>query len=223
MAARTASVDVGSRNGSRTSELVAQPRAIADVSSECLVARIAEGDEHAFAELYDRFGRPAFALAYRVLRDRDLAADAVQEGFLGLWRSAGCFRPGRGTARTFLLTFVHRRAVDCVRHEERGRRSLHESAEWRVDDHDDLAASLERERVRAALSRLPHRCREAIELAYYDGFTQQEIALHLRVPLGTVKTRTAHGLRTLAKVLREDENARESAPAQRQLAARARH
>ena len=221
MAARTASVYVGSRNGRRTSELLAQPRAIADVSSECLVARTAEGDEHAFAELYDRFGRPAFALAYRVLRDQHLAADAVQEGFLGLWRSAGCFRPGRGTARTFLLTFVHRRAVDRVRHEERRRGSLDESAEWRVDDHDDLAASLERERVRAALSRLPHRCREAIELAYYDGLTQREIALHLRVPVGTVKSRTAHGLRTLANVLREDENARESAPAQRQPAARA--
>ena len=220
MAAHTASVDVGSRKRSGTSEHLPRSRAIADVSSERLVALTADGDEHAFAELYDRFGRAAFALAYRVLRDRDLAADAVQEGFLGLWRSAGSFRPGRGTARAFLLTFVHRRAVDRVRHEELRRGSLDESAEWRSDDHDELAAALERERVRAALSRLPHRCREAIELSYYDGLTQPEIALRLGVPVGTVKSRTAHGLRTLATVLREDEDARESAPAHRQLAAR---
>ena len=212
MGTRIASVDVGSRNLSRKTEQLARSRGIAEVSSERLVALIAAGEERAFAELYDRYGRAAFALAYRVLGDRELAADAVQEGFLGLWRSAGCFRPGRGTARTFLLTFVHRRAVDRVRHEERRRCPLGEQAEAPAHD-DEFAASLERNRVRAALCRLPQRCREAIELAYFDGLTQQEIGLHLGVPLGTVKSRTAQGLRTLAELLRDGENDRERAPA----------
>ena len=212
MGTRIASVDVGSRNLSRKTEHLARSRGIAEVSSERLVALIAAGEERAFAELYDRYGRAAFALAYRVLRDRELAADAVQEGFLGLWRSAGCFRPGRGTARTFLLTFVHRGAVDRVRHEEPRRCPLGEQAEAPAHD-DEFAASLERNRVRAALCRLPQRCREAIELAYFDGLTQQEIGLHLGVPLGTVKSRTAQGLRTLAELLRDGENDRERAPA----------
>ena len=205
----------------KTERPPSRSRPIGEISSEALLARTADRDDQAFAELYDRYGAPAFALAYRVLRDRDLAADAVQEGFLGLWRSAGQFRGEQGTPRTFLLTLVHRRAVDRVRREEHRKGEPLDERTEPTTDGDELGDSLERERVRAALCRLPGRCREAIELAYFDGLTQQEIALRLRVPLGTVKSRTAHGLRTLAELLREGD-VEEKAAAQRQFGRRGR-
>src|SRR5687767_5968222 len=94
---------------------------LAHLSDEALVAWLARGDESALAELYDRFGRSAYGLALRVLRDDRLAEDAVQEAFLNAWRTAGGFRSERGKASTWLLTLVHRRAVDLVRREERRR------------------------------------------------------------------------------------------------------
>src|SRR2546423_6976105 len=97
------------------------PRSFAHLSDEAVVALMARSDESALAELYDRFGRVAYGLALRVLRDQTLAEDAVQEGFLAAWRNAGRFIPERGRAGTWLLTLVHRRAVDLVRREGRRR------------------------------------------------------------------------------------------------------
>ncbi len=209
-----ASTGAVSRGVLRRSSELARSRAIADLPSDRLVALTAKRDEQAFAELYDRYGRRAYALAYRVLGSRDLAEDAVQEAFLGLWRSAARFRPERGTPETFLLTLVHRRAVDRVRSERRrSAEQLNEHRERGADGHE-FEASLERERVGAALRRLPDRCREPIELAYYDGYTQREIASRLNVPLGTIKSRTAHGLSKLAELLSDPDNSREVAPAQ---------
>jgi RNA polymerase sigma-70 factor (ECF subfamily) len=96
-------------------------RGLAHLSDEALVALVARADEEALAELYDRYGRVAFGLALRVLRDRALAEDAVQEGFLTIWRTAGRFVPERSKASTWILTLVHRRAVDRVRREVRRR------------------------------------------------------------------------------------------------------
>jgi RNA polymerase sigma factor (sigma-70 family) len=93
----------------------------AHLSDEALVALVARGDESALAELYDRVGRVAYGLAFRVLRDERLAEDAVQEAFLALWRTAAAFRAERAKASTWILTLVHRRAVDLVRREERRR------------------------------------------------------------------------------------------------------
>src|SRR5213075_930331 len=103
-------------------------RAFAHLSDEAVVALVARSDEQALAELYDRFGRPAYGLALRVLRDDALAEDAVQEAFLTLWRTAGRFVPERGKASTWILTLVHRRAVDIVRREERRRADALEHA-----------------------------------------------------------------------------------------------
>src|SRR5439155_21764908 len=93
----------------------------AHLSDEALVALVARGEESALAELYDRIGRVAYGLAFRVLRDERLAEDAVQEGFLAVWRAAAAFRAERAKASTWILTLAHRRAVDPVRREERRR------------------------------------------------------------------------------------------------------
>ena len=181
----------------------------AHLSDEALVALVARGDEDALGELYDRVGRIAYGLAMRVLRDDRLAEDAVQEGFLAVWRSAAGFRAERAKASTWILTLVHRRAVDLVRREERRRAEplTKEAAanEGAAAEATDEAAWLrfERERVQAALSQLPDVQREALELAYYGGYSQSELAERLGVPLGTIKSRMFAGLARLRELLDE--------------------
>src|SRR2546430_16152277 len=97
------------------------PRSFAHLSDEAVVALVARSDQSALAELYDRFGRVAYGVALRILRDEKLAEDAVQEGFLSAWRNADRFMPERAKASTWVLTLVHRRAVDLVRREDRRR------------------------------------------------------------------------------------------------------
>ncbi len=178
-------------------------RDLAHLSDEALVALAARGEEEGLAELYDRFGRIAFGLALRVLRDRALAEDAVQDAFLDVWRSAGRFVPERAKASTWLLTFVHRRSVDLVRREERRRAEPLEQAGEPAGDAADEAVwlRLQRERVQQALAALPDQQREALELAYYGGFTQSELADRLGVPIGTIKSRMFAGLARLAELL----------------------
>ncbi|MGH3078481.1 MAG: sigma-70 family RNA polymerase sigma factor, partial [Gaiellaceae bacterium] len=159
----------------------------AHLSDEALVALVARGDEDALAEIYDRIGRVAYGLARRVLRDDRLAEDAVQDGFLAVWRTAAAFRPERAKASTWVLTLVHRRAVDLVRREERRRTEplADEALGAEPSEPTEEAAWLrfERERVQAALKQLPDNQREALELAYYGGFSQSELAERLGVPL----------------------------------------
>jgi len=178
-------------------------RRIRDRSDEELLEAIGAGDEAALAALYDRFGRVAYGVALRVLRDQALAEDAVQEAFLAVWRSAGSYRRERAKPSTWLLTLVHRRAVDLVRREDRRR------AERLDEPPEDVGVAVPeeaqlRERraaVQAALGRLPADQRQALELAYYGGYTQSELAEHLGVPLGTVKSRMFAGLSRLRDAL----------------------
>ncbi len=186
----------------------------AHLSEEGLVALVARGDDAALAELYDRVGRVAYGLAYRVLRDERLAEDAVQEGFLAVWRMAAGFSAERAKARTWILTLVHRRAVDLVRREERRRAEPLDEGEQRRDAASPSAESaawlaFERERVQEALRQLPDAQREALELAYYGGFTQSELVERLGQPLGTIKSRMFVGLARLRELL--DESAAEGA------------
>jgi RNA polymerase sigma-70 factor (ECF subfamily) len=178
-------------------------RELAHLSDEALVALTARSDEAALAELYDRFGRVAYGLALRVVRDATLAEDVVQEAFLGIWRSAPRFKAERAKASTWILTLVHRRAVDLVRREERRRAEPLErrSPEAEGGAEDEVWLRLERERVRRALATLPDQQREAIELAYYGGFTQSELADRLGLPLGTIKSRMFAGLARLRDLL----------------------
>jgi RNA polymerase sigma-70 factor (ECF subfamily) len=179
-------------------------RELAHLSDEALVALAARSEQSALAELYDRFGRPAYGLALRILRDESLAEDAVQEAFLTLWRTAARFVPERGKASTWILTLVHRRAVDIVRREERRRADALEQApepESREAVDEEAWLRLQRERVQDALRKLPDQQREAIELAYYGGFTQSELAERLGQPLGTIKSRMFGGLARLRELL----------------------
>jgi RNA polymerase sigma factor (sigma-70 family) len=180
-------------------------RDLAHLSDEALVALVARSDESALAELYDRVGGTAYGLAYRVLRDEALSEDAVQEAFLGLWRNAGSFIPERAKASTWILTLVHRRAVDLVRREQRRRAEPIEGApESAVGSAEEAAwLRLDRERVQGALAQLPDQQREAIELAYYGGYTQSELAERLGQPLGTIKSRMFSGLTRLRELLDE--------------------
>jgi RNA polymerase sigma-70 factor (ECF subfamily) len=183
----------------------------AHLSDEALVAVVARGDETALAELYDRVGRMAYGLAYRVLRDARHAEDAVQEGFLAVWRTAASFSPERAKASTWILTLVHRRAVDMVRREERRRAESYETADGEErgsgpSAEDAAWLHFERTRVQDALAQLPDIQRESIELAYYGGYSQSELAERLGVPLGTIKSRMFAGLARLRELLDDAEH-----------------
>ena len=180
-------------------------RQLAHLSDEALLALCSRADESALGELYDRYGRVSYGLALRIVRDRALAEDAVQEAFLAVWRSAGAFLAEQGKPSTWILTLVHRRAVDLVRREERRRADPLEEVQPPTGEATDEEAWLRAQRqvVQEALRKLPPEQREAIELAYYGGFTQSELAERLGQPLGTIKSRMFAGLRRLRELLAE--------------------
>jgi RNA polymerase sigma-70 factor (ECF subfamily) len=145
----------------------------------------------------------AYGLALRILRDPALAQDAVQDAFLGAWRTAAAFDARRGTAQTWLLTLVHRRAVDVVRREERRRTDPLDDAPVASGESTEEEVSVREQRraVQAALAQLPADQREVLELSYYGGLTQTELAERLGIPLGTVKSRVFAGLARLRDLL----------------------
>ena len=175
------------------------------LSDEALIALVGRGDDEALGSLYDRFGRIAYGLALRILRDRVLAEDAVQDAFLTIWRSAASFSADRSKPSTWILTLVHRRAVDLVRREERRRGDPLEELAHPAGGATDEEAALRSKRraVQEALRRLPDDQREALELAYYGGFSQSELAERLGQPLGTIKSRMFTGLARLRDLLAE--------------------
>jgi RNA polymerase sigma-70 factor (ECF subfamily) len=179
------------------------PPPLAHLPDEALLALIARGDDAALAALYDRFGGVAYRLAYRILRDQVLAQDAVQDAFLAAWRTALSYDPARGKASTWLLTLVHRRAVDLVRREDRRRGEPLETAPAAGTESVDETAEVREQRraVQSALAQLPPDQREALELAYYGGLSQSELAERLGVPLGTVKSRMFVALGKLRELL----------------------
>jgi RNA polymerase sigma-70 factor (ECF subfamily) len=178
-----------------------------EAHAEALVADAAAGLEQGLAGLYDLYGRRAFGLALRVLRDGRLAEDAVQDAFLTVWRSASGYRPELGAPGTWILTIVHRRAVDIVRREQRQRADRVEEPDEPTDDDATDETVLDREtcaHVRHALARLAPGQRRVLELAYYGGLTQSEIAIELDLPVGTIKSRAFAALSRLRSLL-EDE------------------
>jgi RNA polymerase sigma factor (sigma-70 family) len=183
--------------------------AFVHLSDEALVAQIARGDEQALSAFYDRFGRIVFSLALRVVRNAQVAEEATQEAFLAVWRSADEYRASRGSARTWLLTIAHRRAVDRVRYEQRrvaANEPLDDTTQAQIRQtlpsaEDEAWVAFERERLVRALAQIPDAERELIELAYFDGYTQSQLAERLGLPLGTVKRRTFTGLRRLRELL----------------------
>lgn len=181
-------------------------RDLAHLSDESLLSLVASSDDAALAELYDRFGRVAYGVALRVLRDEALAQDAVQEAFLGVWRNADRFLAERAKASTWILTLVHRRAVDLVRREDRRRGEPLESAPEPaapVMTEDEATLGFQRRLVQEALAQLSPEQRQALELGYYGGLTQSELAEQLGQPLGTIKSRMFAGLSRLRDLLAE--------------------
>ena len=164
-----------------------------------LLQRSARGDRAAFAMLYDAMAARVHGLALRVVRDPAQAEEVTQEAFLEVWRTASRYDAERGSAVSWLLTITHRKAVDRVRSAEAAsrRESTYHHRNQTVD-HDTTAdtatASLEARRVRAALGALTEVQREAIELAYFGGYTHTEVATLLDLPVGTAKTRIRDGL-----------------------------
>jgi RNA polymerase sigma-70 factor, ECF subfamily len=157
------------------------------------------GDEAAFAELYDATSARAYGLAVRVIRDPSQAEEVTQEAFLEIWRTASRFDVSKGSAVSWVLTIVHRKAVDRVRSAQASTRrdtTYHQGSQ--AVDHDSTAeaaqASMEARRVRQAMDSLTAVQREALELAYFKGYTHTEVASMLDLPVGTAKTRIRDGL-----------------------------
>jgi RNA polymerase sigma-70 factor (ECF subfamily) len=183
-----------------------EPTRLAD---EDLLTLVARGDADAFEVIYERHARVAFSLAFRLLGDRQAAEDLVQDALLAVWRGAGTYSSARGSVRTWLLSIVHNRGVDRLRTlaAMARRQEALELAELRRPDEPDtatvgigqaLAGSVRRE-----LGALPSEQSEVLTLAYYGGFTHNEIAEMLELPLGTVKSRMRLGLERLRRGLGE--------------------
>lgn len=182
--------------GSDTAHISAVPATPADLSD--LLCRVGLGDEAAFRSVYDQTGAAVFGLARRVIRNPARAEEISQEVFMQIWQTAVRYDPSRGAARSWILTLAHRRAVDAVRHDQAAT-----NRETRYDwssgpDFDqvseDVMISLEHEQVRKCLDGLTDLQREAIQLAYFQGYTYAEAAQLLDANQATVKTRMRDGL-----------------------------
>ena len=180
------------------------------LADEDLMARVAEADSAAFSVIFDRHSTAAYSLAYRIAGRRSAADDIVQEAFLSLWRSAERYDERRGSLRTFILGIVHNRSIDALR-----RATVHDSRRSSDDGIEERFAAPERtesevarrdaaSEIREALSELPPDQQRVIELAYFGGFSQSEIAGMLDAPLGTIKGRMRLALEKLRTSLGEE-------------------
>jgi RNA polymerase sigma-70 factor (ECF subfamily) len=180
------------------------------VDDDALLTAIQERNDAALGELYDRYCRLALGVAYRILGERGVAEDVVQEAFLNVWRKASGYQPGRGSVRTWLLTIVHNLAID--RRRGRYRREMTDvqidDVEYALGTDDDdlfstVTGAIEADQVRQAIANLPPEQRQPIVLAYFGGLTHQEIADQTGTPLGTVKSRMRLGLQKLRVALEQ--------------------
>jgi len=172
------------------------------LADEHLISFVGQGDAEAFTILYDRHGRAAFSLAYRVMGERQAAEDLVQDAFLKLWRSATSYRPERGSVRTWLLSIVRNRGIDQIRSQASRRRTQDkfEASAPRSQPSEAFAETLrnsQRDQVRQALNTLPPEQLKILELAYFSGYTHLQISELVDVPLGTIKGRMRLGLKKM--------------------------
>lgn len=180
-----------------------------DLSDEALLNAVAGGAVWALESLYDRYSRMLYSLAYRMVADPQTAEDLIQDSFLSIWRRATSFTPTAGTARNWLISILHHRAIDYLRRARR--RSVIQEAPLEEADFDETTAfpdawdeawrNVKSSQVRAALMKIPTDQRLVIELAYFQGWTHTEIAEGTQIPLGTVKARIRLGLIRLKREL----------------------
>jgi RNA polymerase sigma-70 factor, ECF subfamily len=172
------------------------------LADEDLLSLVVEGDAEAFATLYDRHARAAYSLAFRMMGEKQAAEDLLQDALLKAWRGATSYRPERGSVRTWVLSIVHNRGIDQLR-SLASRRRTQERVEADAPRSQPSEAFSEawrnsqRDRVREALGALPPEQLKVLELAYFSGYTHEEIADLLGLPLGTVKGRMRLGLKKL--------------------------
>lgn len=164
-----------------------------------LLRRVALGDEDAFGRLYDAVSILLFTLIRRVVRDAAMSEEVLQEVFVEIWRQATRFDPARGSAKAWMCTIAHRRAVDLVRSVEAGRRREQEAGQARleeqvVDVQEEGIRRVESQRVQTAMRSLTELQQDAIRLAYLGGYTHREVATLLDIPVGTAKTRIRDGM-----------------------------
>ena len=179
-----------------------QNRKYAILADEDLMSLVGGGDQEAFAALYDRHGRAAYSLAYRMMGERQAAEDLTQDSFLKVWRSSGGYRPERGSVRTWVLSIVHNRGIDQLRSLASRRRTQErtEAEAPRTQPSEAFAEAWrnrQREQIREALNTLPPEQLKILELAYFSGYTHVEISSLLDLPLGTVKGRMRLGLKKI--------------------------
>jgi RNA polymerase sigma-70 factor, ECF subfamily len=172
-----------------------------DATDAELLTRVAERDREAFEQLYHRYVRSIYGLALRRLRDRPRAEDAVQETFAAIWRSARSYKPERGPAAPWLYAVARNAIVDRFRTQLDTTGEIPEIVSTDPGPPEEAESSFVSWRVHRALETLPPREREVVELAYWSGLSQSEVAEYLHIPLGTVKTRTRSALARLADVL----------------------
>ncbi|MBA2339674.1 MAG: sigma-70 family RNA polymerase sigma factor [Pyrinomonadaceae bacterium] len=184
-----------------------EPEQAAQSDAELLRA-IAQGDEAALAQIYDRYAPTLFGMMLRILHSRAEAEDVLQEVFLQVWQHASQFDEERGRPFTWLATIAHSRAIDRLRsldsRQRAATRAAVEHAEEQGDAVDDVFRMERTEVVRRALNEIPEGQKQVLLLAYFEGLTQSEIAERTKEPLGTVKTRMRSGLIKLRELMREN-------------------
>lgn len=168
-------------------------------SKEDLLGLIAQGDQKAFAALYDDISPRVFGLVRRLLVDHAQSEEVTQEIFLEIWKNAARYEPTKGGASTWILTMAHRRAIDRIRASQAGRdRDVKIGIRDYVGEYDNVAdaveVTIEHERVKKAMTQLTELQRQAVTLAYYGGYSHSEVSTMLKVPIGTVKTRLRDGM-----------------------------
>jgi RNA polymerase sigma-70 factor, ECF subfamily len=185
-----------------------------DLPDDQLVQRMSQGDVDALNVLYDRYARAVFSFAVRIVRDGRIAEEVLQEAFMRSWQQSGRFELNRGNYASWLLSITHNLAIDEVRKSQRRPQKadmvditdvLRSEVDTTVNIEEAAEATELRGVIRGAMGRLPDAQRQVIELAYFEGLSQREIAAFLNEPLGTIKTRMRLGMQKLKDVLSEQE------------------
>jgi RNA polymerase sigma-70 factor, ECF subfamily len=174
---------------------------VKSLGDEELIGQVAQGDERALSELYDRYARPVYATGVRLLRDTQLAEELVQDAFTNVWRGAASFDPKRASFATWLYRVTRNRAVDMNRRRRVRPLPSGEEPLRNVSGGPEPEASVDLWDVAGALSRISAEHREVLNLAYFEGLSQREISQRTGVPLGTIKSRTTAALKRLRQAM----------------------
>jgi RNA polymerase sigma-70 factor (ECF subfamily) len=177
-----------------------------------LLARVSAQEPNALDALYSRYGSAVYSLAMFMLKDTGLAEEATQDIFLNIWLKSGSFKPDRGQPKTWIMSVAHHRVIDLIRSRRRttaitvatDSEDLERIPAANLPIDEQVERKLERERIQKSLATLPEAQREVIRMAYFDGYSQSEIAALLNQPLGTVKTRVRLAMQKLRLVLQEN-------------------